>query len=1182
MLRFMNQGVHAPFRACKRALSVGIHRPIRKVMAANRGEIAIRIFRSAHELGLKTVAIYSEQDIHALHRQKSTESYMVGLGLSPLDAYLCIPDIIRIAKENDVDAIHPGYGFMSERADFAQAVVDAGIHWIGPEPKVVAMVGDKSAARALAIRCGVPVVPGTEHPIEKWSEVEDFVDKVGLPVILKATFGGGGRGVRVVRERAELKEAFERATSEAKAAFGNGSMYIEKFVEQPRHLEVQIMGDSTGEVVHFFERDCSVQRRHQKVVEVAPSPNLDPELRQKILDAALKVTRECGYTNAGTVEFLVKGKDFYFMEINARLQVEHTVTEEITSLDLVNTQIQIANGKTLKDLHMTQDRITQNCHAIQCRITTEDPLANFRPDIGRIIDYVPGGGAGIRFDGATVYAGASVSPHYDSLLLKVTAKGHDHKMAAARAYRLLDETVIGPVKTNIPFLKNVMKHPDFLAGGYDTTFLEKPELFVFPSVDNPKTQLMQFVATQVVNGVLTPLGTSLPPSNITPVCPPVPPRKEWYQPMNLREIYKQKGPKAFAKAVRDQRKADRPWIMDTTYRDAHQSLLATRFRTIDMANCAPYASYALRNAYSLEMWGGATFDCALQFLHECPWDRLSELRRLIPNIPFQMLLRGANIIGYSGYADNVVRKFCEMSVQYGIDIFRVFDSLNYMPNLLAGCEAVNRAGGIVEATICYTGDLASPKEKKYTLEYFINLAEQLVNNGAHVLCIKDMAGILKPEAARILFSALRTHFPEVPLHLHTHDTAGNGVATEMEAIKAGADIVDVCVDAVSGMTSQPSLGALVAALEHTKYQLAVNPRDVSAYNDYWEQARCLYAPFECTVTMKSGTADVYQHQIPGGQYTNLQFQAFSLGLSSQFPQVKKAYTLANKMLGDVIKVTPSSKVVGDLAQFMVQNKLMDEKTLLAKADSLSFPSSVVDFFQGGLGQPYGGFPEPLATKVLKGKPRITKRPGDSLPPADFKAIEKRLKEMFPSLTIRECDVMSYAVFPKETNEFLSFKEKYGPVDKLPTNCYLGIPPIGSEWTVKFSRGDDTHYKLSSLGPIMKGGITQEVFFEVNGMPRRVVVENTKVMAHEILRKKADRTLREHLGAPMPGKVIGVKVKEGQTVRKNEAVCVLSAMKMETLVTVPFNCTIKTLHIKLNDDVSAGDLLMELVPAEKAN
>ncbi|XP_073946013.1 pyruvate carboxylase isoform X1 [Choristoneura fumiferana] len=1159
------------------------YKPIRSVLVANRGEIAIRVFRACSELGIRSVAIYSEQDKLQMHRQKADESYLVGKGLAPVEAYLSIPEIIRVAKENNVDAIHPGYGLLSERADFAQAIVNAGIRFIGPSPAVVQQMGDKVAARQAAIAAKVPIVPGTDGPVTTKEEALAFCKNHGLPVIFKAAFGGGGRGMRVVRDMAEVESAFERASSEALGAFGNGSMFIERFIERPRHIEVQLLGDKAGNVVHLYERDCSVQRRHQKVVEVAPAPGLDPEVRNRMTECAVHLAKHVGYENAGTVEFLLDSKgNFYFIEVNARLQVEHTITEEVTSIDLVQSQIRVAEGMTLPELGLTQDNIKTQGYAIQCRVTTEDPANNFQPSTGRLEVFRSGEGMGIRLDSAATYAGSIVSPYYDSLLVKVISHANDLPASAAKMTRALREFRIRGVKTNIPFLLNVVGNQKFLSGALDTYFIdEHPQLFMFKASQNRAQKLLSYLGQVLVNGAATPLATSVPPADIEPYIPPVPldlspeairiyeltgENTAVQPPKGYKQILQEGGPEAFAKAVRQHKGL---LLMDTTFRDAHQSLLATRVRTHDLLAVSPYVAHNFSNLYSLENWGGATFDVALRFLHECPWERLEDMRRRIPNIPFQMLLRGANAVGYTNYPDNAVYKFCDMSVKAGMDIFRVFDSLNYLPNLILGMDAAGKAGGVVEAAISYTGDVSDPNKKKYDLKYYLNLADELVKAGTHVLAIKDMAGLLKPNAAKLLISAIRDKHPDIPIHVHTHDTSGAGVAAMLACAEAGADVVDAAADSMSGMTSQPSMGALVACLQGTPLDTGIALQKVSEYSAYWEQARTLYGPFECTATMKSGNADVYLNEIPGGQYTNLQFQAFSLGLGSQFEEVKKAYREANLILGDIIKVTPSSKVVGDLAQFMVQNKLT-AKDIEEKAEELSFPKSVVEFLQGAIGQPHGGYPEPLRSKVLKDMQRIEGRPGAEMPPLDFDKLKKELQETYPSVT--DYDVMSAAMYPQVAKDFFRIREKYGPVKHLDTKTFLVGPQVGDIIEVKIERGKTLNIRTVAVSEEMTAAGEREVFFELNGQLRSVFIRDENASKEMKIHPKAVKGDKKQVGAPMPGTVLSVKVKEGDKVEKGQAIAVLSAMKMEMIVQAPTAGTVQSVLITNGQKLEGDDLI----------
>ncbi|XP_076098256.1 pyruvate carboxylase, mitochondrial-like isoform X1 [Mytilus galloprovincialis] len=1149
---------------------------IKKLMVANRGEIAIRVFRACTEMDIRTVAIYSEQDRMHMHRQKADEGYLIGKGLPPVAAYLNIPEIIQIAQENEVDAIHPGYGFLSERSDFADACVDAGIQLIGPSPEVIRKMGDKVEARQAAIDAGVQVVPGTPGPVENAEEAYLFCEQYGLPVIFKAAFGGGGRGMRVVRKLEEVEENFHRAYSEAESAFGNGALFLEKFIERPRHIEVQIIGDSHGNIVHLYERDCSVQRRHQKVVEIAPAPQLPREIRDSMTADAVKLAQFVGYENAGTVEFLLDTNgQYFFIEVNARLQVEHTVTEEVTGVDLVQSQIKVAEGRSLKEIGLEQDKITLHGCAIQCRMTTEDPARQFQPDTGRIEVFRSGEGMGIRLDSALGFAGAIISPYYDSLLVKVIAHAWDHPSACAKMLRTLKEFRIRGVKTNIPFLLNVLEHKQFLSGVVDTYFIdENPQLFHLNPSQNRAQKLLNYLGQCMVNGPMTPFATDIPPSEIQPTVPELPIDVETgvhakAPPPGWRDILKQDGPTAFAKKVREHNGL---LLMDTTFRDAHQSLLATRVRTYDLKKIAPYASHKFHNLYSMENWGGATYDVAMRFLHECPWERLQELRKRVPNVPFQMLLRGANAVGYTNYPDNVVYKFCDLAVKNGMDIFRVFDSLNYLPNIIVGMEAVGKAGGVIEAAISYTGDVSNPSLEKYNLKYYTDLADELVKAGTHVLCIKDMAGVLKPRAAKLLITALRDRHPDIPIHVHTHDTAGAGVASMLACAEAGADIVDVAVDSMSGLTSQPSMGAVVSSVANTELDTGIDLHDVTEYSSYWEQTRNLYGPFECCKTLKSGNSDVYDNQIPGGQYTNLQFQAFSLGLAEQFEEVKKRYCEANLLLGDIPKVTPSSKVVGDMAQFMVQNKL-NTAQVEDRAEDLSLPVSVIEYFQGFLGEPPGGYPEPLRSKILGDKPRVNGRPGASLQPVDFDKIKEELIEKHGK-RIRDVDVLSSALYPSVTDDFLQFRETYGPVDTLDTTLFLAGPKMAQEVQVDIEKGKTLSIKVLAVGDLNKNG-QREVFFELNGQLRSVMIKDEVASKELHFHPKALKGVKGSVGSPMPGTVIDIKVKDGEKVEKGAPLLVISAMKMEMVVNAPCSGIVQKVSVEKNMKIEGEDLLLDI-------
>ena len=1132
------------------------------------------MFRAATELGIRTVAVFSHEDRLHLHRYKADESYLVGRGRSPVGAYLDIEDIVAIARAHDVDAIHPGYGFLSERADFAAACEAAGIVFVGPPPAVLEALGDKTAGRKLATAAGVPVVPGTPEAIVDAKAAHAFVEQHGYPIILKAAKGGGGRGMRVVRASSDLDDAFARATSEARAAFGDGAVFVERYVDHPRHIEVQILGDETGDVIHLFERDCSVQRRHQKIVEIAPAVNFDPEVRARLLADAVRLARAVGYRNAGTFEFLVDPQGHhYFIEANPRIQVEHTVTEEVTGIDLVQSQILVAGGATLRELGLTQERIEVRGFAIQCRLTTEDPLRSFQPDTGRIEVFRPGEGFGIRIDAGSGYTGAEISPHYDSMLAKVIGRGLDFQSAAQKLGRALAEFRVRGVQTNIPFLQNVLTHPRFLAGRVDTAFLEEtPRLFRFPRRLNRAQRLLRYLGSVAVNGASTPVLSSTPPAKIEPEVPAVPhgvaPPDGW------RKILREQGPGAFAKAVREHQHL---LLMDTTWRDAHQSLLATRVRTIDLAAIAPATAHAMASCYSLEMWGGATFDVALRFLRECPWDRLEKLRELVPNIPFQMLLRGANAVGYTNYPDNVVFRFAQVACERGIDVFRIFDCLNYVENLKLGIDAVGQAGGVIEAALCYSGDVADPSRTKYSLQYYVDLAGQLVELGTHVLAIKDMAGLLKPRAATMLVAALREHFPDVPVHVHTHDTAASGVAAMLACADAGADVVDVALEPMAGLTSQPAMGAIVAALQGTPRAVELDLEAIAGLADYWEQARQLYAPFESG--LKSGSADVYFHEMPGGQYTNLQFQARQLGLAERWPAIKRAYAAANRLCGDVIKVTPSSKVVGDFAQFMVQNDL-SEDDVNERAETLSLPSSVIEFFQGALGRPYGGFPEPLRSKILHGRTPIEGRPGATLQPVDFDALRRELRDAHGP-HIREVDLLSAALYPKVFAEFMAFRELHSDISVIPTRQFLGPIEVGDEFTVEIEQGKALIIQLVAIGELRDDG-TREVYFDLNGRARSIRIRDEKASKTVVVRERATPGDAGSIGAPMPGNVVDVKAPVGTTVAKGTPLVVLSAMKMETVVTSPIAGVVERVTVKVGDAMAAGDLLCKIAAPQAAS
>lgn len=1154
-----------------------------KILVANRGEIPIRIFRSAHELSMHTVAIYSHEDRLSMHRLKADEAYPIGkIGqFSPVQAYLQIDEIIKIAKEHNVSMIHPGYGFLSENSEFAKKVEDAGMIWVGPSNIVIDSVGDKVSARNLAIKNNVPVVPGTDGPIDDISQAKDFVKKYGFPVIIKAAFGGGGRGMRVVREGDDIADAFERASSEAKSAFGNGTCFIERFLDKPKHIEVQLLADNYGNTIHLFERDCSVQRRHQKVVEIAPAKTLPLNVRNAILNDAVKLAKSANYRNAGTAEFLVDNQNrHYFIEINPRIQVEHTITEEITGVDIVAAQIQIAAGASLSQLGLLQDKITTRGFAIQCRITTEDPSKNFQPDTGKIEVYRSAGGNGVRLDGGNGFAGAVISPHYDSMLVKCSTSGTNYEIARRKMIRALVEFRIRGVKTNIPFLLALLTHPVFISGDCWTTFIDDtPSLFEMVSSKNRAQKLLAYIGDLCVNGSSIKGQIGLPkllkeaaiPSlhnsnnEIIDVSKP--------SKIGLRYYLLQNGPEAFAKKIRE---FNGCMIMDTTWRDAHQSLLATRIRTIDLLNIAPTTSYALENAFALECWGGATFDVAMRFLYEDPWERLRELRKLVPNIPFQMLLRGANGVAYSSLPDNAIDHFVKQAKDNGVDIFRVFDALNDLDQLKVGIDAVKKAGGVVESTICYSGDMLIPG-KKYNLNYYLETVEKIVNMGTHILGIKDMAGTLKPKAAKLLIGSIREKYPNLPIHVHTHDSAGTGISTYTACANSGADVVDCAINSMSGLTSQPSLSAFISALDG-EINTGIKESFAMELDGYWAEMRLLYSCFEAD--LKGPDPEVYKHEIPGGQLTNLIFQAQQVGLGEQWEETKKAYEEANMLLGDIVKVTPTSKVVGDLAQFMVSNKLTKED-VERLANELDFPDSILDFFEGLMGTPYGGFPEPLRTNIIKGKRRKLKgRPGLELEPFDLDSIKNDLTSRFGPF-INENDVASYNMYPKVYEQYRKIYEQFGDLSVLPTRSFLAPPKIGEEISVQIEKGKILIIKLLAISDLSLSNGSREVYFELNGEMRKVTIEDKNAAVETISRAKADAHNPNEVGAPMAGVVVEVRVKHGIEVKKGDPLVVLSAMKMEMVISAPVSGKVADVLVNENDSVDMGDLMVRISKDENA-
>ena len=1140
---------------------------IQKLLVANRSEIAIRVFRSAHELGMRTVAIYAHEDRFSLHRFKADEAYLIGRAGEPLRSYLDIAGIVALAKEHNVDAIHPGYGFLSENAEFARACKEAGIIFVGPRVELLENLGDKTAARELAVQAGVPILAGSSRAVESIEEAIGTAEELGFPVMLKAAHGGGGRGMRIVRNKEELPAELESAQRESKTAFGSTSVFIEKFIERARHIEVQLLGDTHGNLVHLFERDCSVQRRHQKVVEVAPAPNLSSTTRDQICDAAIAIGKTARYENAGTVEFLVDAEAdrFYFIEVNPRIQVEHTVTEEITGVDIVRRQLQIAAGKRLTDPDIglgDQKAIRTMGAAIQCRVTTEDPENRFLPDYGRITAYRSASGMGIRLDAGTAFSGAVVTPYFDSLLVKVTARGLSHIETTGHIERCLQEFRVRGVKTNIPFLINLVTHPEFLAGNCTTRFIdETPSLFDFPVRQDRATRLLGFLAETIVNG--NPLMKNRQP--VARRNPASLPEFDSQQvpPSGSRTKLLELGPERFAQSLRGHKKL---LLTDTTMRDAHQSLLATRMRSYDMLAIADAYARLASDLFSIEMWGGATFDTAMRFLKECPWERLTRLREKVPNILFQMLLRASNAVGYTNYPDNVVQGFVKESASAGIDVFRVFDPLNWVPNMEVAIAAVQDSGALCEATVCYTGDVLDPKRDKYTLEYYVNLAKELEKRGAHLLAIKDMAGLCKPFAAGRLAKALHDEVG-LPIHFHTHDTSGAALASCLEAARNGVSIVDAAMAPFAGLTSQPNLNAIVEATRNTELDTTLNPEPLRQLTHYWAAVREHYSPFECG--MKAPDADLYLHEMPGGQFTNLLEQARALGLADRWEDVCRTYAEVNQLLGDIVKVTPTSKAVGDLALLLVTND-MKASELLQSNRELAFPESVIDLLSGRMGQPPGGFPPQVVTRVVRNQTLVNGRPGATLAPADT---EKAMTEV-TSIVGREAtsrEISSWLLYSRVFQEFAEHRATYGDVAVLPTPAFLEGPKQGEELFVDIEPGKTLVIRLLTVGEPHADG-TRTVFFELNGQPRSVSVIDRTLEGSVQQRPKADVGNPRDIGAPMPGLIVTVAVKPGDAVKKGDKILSLEAMKMETTVYAEQDGTLCEVLVSPGTPVEAGELI----------
>lgn len=1142
---------------------------IQRILVANRSEIAIRVFRAANELGLQTVGVFAEEDKLALHRFKADESYQVGKGLGPIEAYLSIDEIIRVAKEQRVDAIHPGYGFLSESPEFAEACAENDIIFIGPSPDTMRRLGNKVAARELAIKAGVPVMPATDPLPDDMDEVKRLAEEIGYPIMLKASWGGGGRGMRVIRDEETLLREVVEAKREARAAFGKDEVYLEKLVERARHVEVQILGDSHGNLVHLFERDCSIQRRHQKVVERAPAPYLDDEKRAELCEFGLKIGREVGYCGAGTVEFLMDadtGK-VYFIEVNPRIQVEHTVTEEVTGIDIVRAQIRIAEGGHIGDVELTgvpqQSEIALNGHALQCRITTEDPEHNFIPDYGRITAYRGATGFGIRLDGGTAYSGAVITRFYDPLLEKVTAWAPTAEEVRARMDRALREFRIRGVATNLIFLERIIGHPSFKNNSYTTRFIDNtPELFENIQTADRATKLLNYIADVTVNGHPEVKGRPKPPADAPA---PVAPKFDLPVQNGTRQLLEKLGPREFGKWVKDQPQV---LITDTTMRDAHQSLLATRMRTYDLAQVADSYAQGLPELFSLECWGGATFDVAMRFLTEDPWERLRLVREKAPNLLMQMLLRGSNGVGYANYPDNVVRHFVAQAADAGVDVFRVFDCLNWVDNMRVSLDAVQEEGKLCEATLCYTGDILNSARPKYDLQYYVNLAKELERAGAHIIGIKDMAGVCKPQAAKVLIKALKDEI-SVPIHFHTHDTSGIAASTVLAAVESGADIVDLAMDSLSGLTSQPCMGSVVEALKGTSRDSGLDSDRIQQISFYWEAVRTQYRAFESD--LRFGASEVYLHEMPGGQFTNLKEQARSLGLEMRWHEVAKAYADVNMMFGDIVKVTPSSKVVGDMAVMMVSQGITPEQVQDPNKE-VSFPESVVSMMHGDLGIPPGGWPVELQKKVLKGQEPIEVRPGSLLAEEDLDAKRKELHDILG----RDCteqELSAFLMYPKVYKEFVKAQKNYGPTSVLPTPIYFYGLPVGEEIMAELEPGKVMVISCLAIGETDEHG-EKRVFFELNGQPRNIrILDRTHGAAKAPARRKADDDNPLQVGSPVPGVVSTLAVKAGQKVKAGDLLVSVEAMKMETSVHAEQDGEVAEVCVIPGDPLDAKDLIL---------
>jgi pyruvate carboxylase len=1140
----------------------------KKILIANRGEIAIRIMRAANEMGKKTVAVFAEEDKLGLHRFKADEAYRIGEDLGPVAAYLSIEEIIRVAKMSGADAIHPGYGLLSENPDFVDACTANGITFIGPKAKTMRELGDKASARHVAVAAGVPVIPATEVLGDDMALIKKQAAEVGYPLMLKASWGGGGRGMRAIENEGELEEKVLEGRREAESAFGNGAGFLEKMIVRARHVEVQILGDSHGAIYHLWERDCSVQRRNQKVVERAPAPYLSGAQREQICNLGKKICQFVNYECAGTVEFLMDmdSDEFYFIEVNPRVQVEHTVTEEVTGIDIVRAQILIAEGKSLVEATgcASQYDVKLDGHALQCRVTTEDPQNNFIPDYGRIQMYRSATGPGIRLDGGTAYSGAVITRYYDSLLTKVTARAPTPEMAIARMDRALREFRIRGVSTNIAFVENLLKHPIFLNNEYHTKFIDQtPDLFNFSKRRDRATKILTYIADITVNGHPETTGRARPAADVKPPKPPVKPTTEVLP--GTRNILDESGPEAVAHWMRDQSQL---LITDTTMRDGHQSLLATRMRSIDMINAAPSYAAKMHQLFSVECWGGATFDVAYRFLQECPWQRLRDIRAVMPNIMTQMLLRASNGVGYTNYPDNVVQEFVRQAAESGVDVFRVFDSLNWVENMRVAMDAVGNAGKVIEGTICYTGDMLDPARAKYDLKYYVGMAKELEAAGAHVLGLKDMAGLLKPAAGRALVKALKEEI-NMPIHFHTHDTSGAAIATVLAVSEAGVDVVDAAMDSFSGNTSQPTLGSIVEALKGTDRDTGLDVKAIREISNYFEQVRAHYKAFESG--LQAPASEVYLHEMPGGQFTNLKAQARSLGLEERWHEVAQTYADVNQMFGDIVKVTPSSKVVGDMALMMVSQNLTRAQVEDPSVDVV-FPDSVVDMMKGSLGQPPGGWPKAIQTKILKGEKPNLERPGKSLPPVDLDATRAELTGLLEGKAVDGEDLNGYLMYPKVFLDYMGRHRTYGPVRTLPTKTFFyGMQP-GEEIAAEIDPGKTLEIRMQAVADMNEDGEVK-VFFELNGQPRTIRVMNRLAAAEKVQRPKAEVGNTDHIGAPMPGVVATVAITAGQKVKEGDLLLTIEAMKMETGIHADRDATVKSVHVSVGSQIDAKDLLI---------